>query len=67
MLLIKTVKDFPGGPMVKTCRFHCREHGFNPWLGMKSLHAAAKCDQKIYVYMKDNFKPQNGRKYFQYI
>ena len=25
--------DFPIGPMVKTLRFHCREHGFDPWLG----------------------------------
>ena len=25
--------DFPGGPVVKTLRFHCRGHGFDPWLG----------------------------------
>ena len=25
--------DFPGSPVVKTPRFHCREHGFDPWLG----------------------------------
>ena len=24
--------DFPGGPVVKTPRFHCRGHGFDPWL-----------------------------------
>ena len=25
--------DFPGGPVVKTPQFHCRGHGFDPWLG----------------------------------
>ena len=25
--------DFPGGPVVKTLHFHCRGHGFDPWLG----------------------------------
>ena len=26
-------RDFPGGPVVKTLRFHFRGHRFNPWLG----------------------------------
>ena len=26
-------RDFPGGPVVKTLRFHCRGHRFDPWLG----------------------------------
>ena len=26
---------FPGGPVVKTLHFHCRGHGFSPWLGNK--------------------------------
>lgn len=25
------IRDFPGGPLIKTPRFHCREPGFNPW------------------------------------
>ena len=25
--------DFPGGPAVKILHFHCRAHGFGPWLG----------------------------------
>ena len=25
--------DFPGGPVVKTPHFPCRDHGFDPWLG----------------------------------
>ena len=26
-------RDFPGGPVVRTPRFHCRGSGFNPWSG----------------------------------
>ena len=29
----RLVTDFPGGPVVKTPCFHCRGHGFDPWLG----------------------------------
>ena len=25
--------DFPGGPVVKTSHFQCKEHKFDPWLG----------------------------------
>lgn len=32
-------KDFPGIPVVRTLWFHCREHGFHPWLG--KLHGTA--------------------------
>ena len=27
---INKYRDFPGGSMVQTSRFHCREHGFDP-------------------------------------
>ena len=27
------VWDVPGGPEVESPRFHCRERGFDPWLG----------------------------------
>ena len=27
------IRDFPGGPVVKTLCFHCRGQGFDPWLG----------------------------------
>ena len=30
---------FPGGPVVKTPCFHCREHGFSPFQGTKIAHA----------------------------
>ena len=26
-------RDFPGGPVVKTLRFQCRGHMFDPWSG----------------------------------
>ena len=26
-------QDFPGGPVVKTPRFHCRRRGFDAWSG----------------------------------
>ena len=32
--------DFPGGPVVKNPPFHCREHGFDPWV----LHIPLKED-----------------------
>ena len=25
------VREFPGGPVVRTLRFHCRGPGFDPW------------------------------------
>ena len=25
--------EFPGSPVVRTPRFHCRRHGFDPWSG----------------------------------
>ena len=29
----RTERDFPGGPVVRTPRCHCREPRFNPWSG----------------------------------
>ena len=26
-------RDLPGGPGIRTLNFHCRGHGFDPWLG----------------------------------
>ena len=33
MQIKTTMRDFPGGPVVKTPCFHCRGHEFNPWSG----------------------------------
>ena len=34
----KQVRDFPGGPMVRTPRFHCRGPRFHPLIGeLRSL------------------------------
>ena len=30
-------QDFPGGPVVKTLHFHCRECRIEPWLGNEDL------------------------------
>ena len=27
------IRDFPGGPLVRTPRSHCRGHRFDPWSG----------------------------------
>ena len=40
--LIRRSWDFPGVPVVKTVCFHCRGHGFDPWLGPKIWHAAQR-------------------------
>ena len=39
------LRDFPGGPLVKTAHFHCREHKFYPWWGTK-VENAVRLDQK---------------------
>ena len=38
--------DFPGGPVVKTLRFQCRGHGFDPWGQGTKIPHAAQCGQK---------------------
>ena len=37
-----TMTDFPGGPVVKTPRFHCWGHGFSPSLGNQDPVCIAK-------------------------
>ena len=39
-LVIKTLWDFPGSPVVRTPRFHCRGHGWIPGRGTKIPRAA---------------------------
>ena len=29
----ESLRDFPGGPVVKTAHFHCRGCRFDPWSG----------------------------------
>ena len=29
----REMREFPGGPVVRTPSFHCQEPGFNSWLG----------------------------------
>ena len=44
------VSDLPGGPMIKTPRFHCRGHGFDPWSGKFRL--PLQCGQKRKEYVQ---------------
>ena len=30
---LENEEEIPGGPVVRTLRFHCRGDGFDPWLG----------------------------------
>ena len=45
MLFLK-MRDFPGGPVVKTPRFHCRGCGSIPGWGTNILHTASRRGQK---------------------
>ena len=42
----KSCQDFSGGPVVKTLCFHCRGHGFDPWLGNR-FHMSHDVVKKI--------------------
>ena len=33
LTVLRLMGEFPGGPVVRTPRFHCRGHGFDPWSG----------------------------------
>ena len=48
-----TDRDFPGGPVVKTSRFHCRGIGMTPCWRTKIL-PATQCNQKKKVDRKTN-------------
>ena len=39
------MRDFPGGPVVKTLRFHCRGYGFDPGHELRS-HMPHGVDKK---------------------
>ena len=52
--------NFPGSPVVQTLHFHCRGHGFEPWLGkLRSCtpHGTAKNNNTNYLKKK---KKQTG-------
>ena len=41
-----SIRDFPGGPVVKTSRFHCKGHGFIPAQGTKIPHSTQHSQKK---------------------
>ena len=49
VLILFLSGDFPGGPVVGTLCFHCRGHGFDPWLGNWILHAKQRGQKYIYI------------------
>ena len=51
----KERRNFPGDPVVKTPRFHCRGHGFDPWWANEDLAHAEWHGQK------KKKKERNGR------
>ena len=42
---LRMLSELPGGPVVRTPRFHCRGHGLDPWWGTK-IPRALWCGQK---------------------
>ena len=40
-------RDFPGGSVVRTPRFHCSEHRFDPWVGKLRFPHAPQLGQKV--------------------
>ena len=52
--LNKSTSNFSGSPVIKTPDFQCRGYGFNPWQGIKILHAM-KCGQKKYKKKIENY------------
>ena len=34
--ILKKIKDFPGGPVVRIPHFQCRGHKFDPWSGNRA-------------------------------
>ena len=49
-----SLQDFPGGPVVKTPCFHCRGHGFDPWLGKQDPTCHVSGPKKGKKENKDN-------------
>ena len=43
------VREFSSSPMVRTLCCHCRERGFNAWLGTKNQQAVQHCQNYIHM------------------
>ena len=49
-------RDFPGGPVGNTPRFHCKGHGFDPWSGKFHMpYGEAKRKKKESSILCQNF------------
>ena len=54
-------RDFPGGPVVRTWRFHCRDLGSIPGRGTKIPQAAWLCQNKERKNHNSHFFKKNMR------
>ena len=43
-------RDFPGGSVVRTPRFHCSEHRFDPWVGKLRSHMPLSLAKKLCLF-----------------
>ena len=64
-------RDFVGSPVVKTLHFHCRGHGFDPWLGNShpTCHVAwpkTNKQRQIFLYCHLNWCPIKCKLYCNY-
>ena len=55
---LKRGSESPGGPGVKTPRFHCKGHGSDPWLGTPhaAQHGQKKKKEEIVLLFKKTNK-----------
>ena len=56
--IYKNKRDFPGGPVVKSPCFYCRQYGFNPW--SRNFMCIYVCII-VYLWQKKNNKPQTSK------
>ena len=48
----KSVREFPGGPVVRTLCFHCGIHGLDPWPGeLRSCMQRGQKKKKVFYSM----------------
>ena len=48
--------EFPAGPVVKTPFFHCRGHGFNPYLENERSHKLCGMTKNFFSLFKTKLK-----------
>ena len=54
-------RDFRSSPAVKTLRFHCRGHGFDPWSANQDPECHAVGSKEKRKEIKNNGQSQGGK------